>query len=36
MADYFKVIAAVKQFWLSIVELPPVDGSKRTVPQISQ
>ena len=25
VGDYFRVVAAVKQFWLSIVELPPTD-----------
>ena len=31
VGDYFKVVAAVKQFWLSIVQLPPsTDGTQRT------
>ena len=25
VSDYFKVVVAVKQFWLTIVELPPTD-----------
>jgi two-component system, chemotaxis family, response regulator Rcp1 len=25
VGDYFKVVAAVKQFWLSIVQLPPIE-----------
>jgi CheY-like chemotaxis protein len=26
IAQYFEVLAAVKQFWLGIVELPPLQG----------
>jgi CheY-like chemotaxis protein len=33
MSNYFKVVAAVKQFWLSIVQLPPTDGPQDSILQ---
>ena len=31
MSNYFKVVAAVKQFWLTIVQLPPTDGLQGSI-----
>ena len=36
LADYFKVVAAVKQFWLTIVQLPPTDGHEGPISRTGQ
>ena len=35
IGDYFEVIAAIKQFWLSVVQLPPSDRPTHSQAHIS-